>query len=129
MIGTLRWLTAAAVAGLLILMLRSGQPARLSWWPTALLFMAWNAAPLLAPYWLARRFGRHRWFVALMTGYLILSTGIAGAVYFNIVFVSRSSTAALGFLFVPLAMWLGVAAVSLVALVSALVLRRHRARR
>lgn len=111
-------ITGAVVAiALLALMIHSGDPTSSSWWLAAIPFALWIVGPAIAPYLLAWR-QRDRRVAIAMLGFLAVSTGASAVAYYDAMFVSESSTAALVFLFVPLYQWtafLIVAAITLVA--------------
>lgn len=111
-------ITGAVVAiALLALMIHSGNPASSSWWLAAIPFALWIVGPAIAPYLLARRRQDRRVAIAML-GFLAISTVASAIAYYNAMFVSESSTAALVFLFVPLYQWtalLIVAAITLIA--------------
>lgn len=111
-------ITGAVVAiALLGLMIHSGDPTSSSWWLAGIPFALWIVGQAVAPYLLAWR-QRDRRVAIAMLGFLAVSTGASAVAYYDAMFVSESSTAALVFLFVPFYQWtafLIVAAITLIA--------------
>ncbi len=123
----LRVLTLAVAAALIALMLYAGEPSRLSWWLLALPFGAWIVGPAAVPYLLAR-WVRHAWFVHGMLAFLALSSAWSATIYYQAFFVSRSSTAALVMIFVPLYQWAALACIGLLSIVIGRRLKRRHPR-
>lgn len=96
--------SAVVAFGLIALMIHTGDPSSSSWWLAAIPFALWIVGPAIVPYLLARR-RRDRVTSIAMLGFLVISTSLSGAAYYQAIFVSVSSTAALVFLFVPLYQW------------------------
>lgn len=96
--------SAVVAFGLIALMIHTGDPSSSSWWLAAIPFALWIVGPAIVPYLLARR-RRDRFTSIAMIGFLVISTSLSGAAYYQAIFVSVSSTAALVFLFVPLYQW------------------------
>ncbi|WP_159713760.1 hypothetical protein [Sphingomonas sp. AX6] len=94
----------AVAFGLIALMIHTGDPSSSSWWLAAIPFALWIVCPAVAAYLLARR-RRDRITSIAMLAFLVISTALSGAAYYQAIFVSESSTAALVFLFVPLYQW------------------------
>lgn len=95
---------AAVGVGLLTLIIHTGDPSSSSWWLAAIPFAIWIVGPAIVPYLLARR--RHSSNISIaMLAFLVISTALSGNAYYQALFVSESSTAALVFLFVPLYQW------------------------
>lgn len=109
--------------GLIALMIHSGDPTSSSWWLAAIPFAVWIVGPAVAPYLFARR-RRDRRSAIAMLGFLVVSTALSGVAYYNAMFVSASSTAALVFLFVPLYQWTAFLIVAGVALAAAAFAKR-----
>jgi hypothetical protein len=111
-------ITGAVVAiALIALMIHSGDPTSSSWWLAAIPFALWIVGPAVAPYLLAWRRQDRRVAIAML-GFLAISTVASAVAYYDAMFISESSTAALVFLFVPLYQWtafLIVAAITLIA--------------
>jgi len=111
-------ITGAVVAiALLALMIHSGDPTSSSWWLAAIPFALWIVGPAVAPYLLARR-QRDRRVAVAMLGFLAISTVASAIAYYDAMFVSESSTAALVFLFVPLYQWTAFLIVAAIALIA-----------
>jgi len=111
-------ITGAVVAiALLALMIHSGDPTSSSWWLAAIPFALWIVGPAVAPYLLARR-QRDRRVAIAMLGFLAISTVASAIAYYDAMFVSESSTAALVFLFVPLYQWTAFLIVAAIALIA-----------
>ncbi len=109
--------------GLMALMIHSGDPTSSSWWLAAIPFAIWIVGPAVAPYLFARR-RRHPRSSIAMLGFLVVSTALSGIAYYDAMFVSASSTAALVFLFVPLYQWTAFLVVAGVALAVTAVAKR-----
>lgn len=97
-------MSAVIGVGLIALMIHTGDPSSSSWWLAAIPFALWIVGPAVVPYLLARR-RRDRLTSIAMIGFLVISTALSGIAYYQAIFVSESSTAALVFLFVPLYQW------------------------
>jgi hypothetical protein len=111
-------ITGAVVAiALVALMIHSGNPTSSSWWLAAIPFALWIVGPAVAPYLLARR-QRDRRVAIAMLGFLAISTVASAIAYYDAMFVSESSTAALVFLFVPLYQWTAFLIVAAIALIA-----------
>ena len=94
--------TGAVVgAGLLTLIIHTGDPSSSSWWLAAVPFAIWIIGPAIVPYLRARRLRSTRVSIAMLA-FLVISTALSAIAYYEAMFVSASSTAALIFLFVPL---------------------------
>ena len=99
-----RIVTVAVVFGLVALLLWVGQPANLWWWASALPTGAWVVGPAAVPYLLAAKWSRG-WVSIVMFTYFAASSALSGLVYFDAFYRSRSSTAALVLVFIPLYQW------------------------
>jgi hypothetical protein len=86
----------------------AGEPSHLRWWMGALPFALWVIGPAVAPCLIAN----HRspqWFSITMFLYLAVSSMFSGFAYYDAFFLSKSSTAALVLVFIPLYQWLAIA--------------------
>jgi hypothetical protein len=119
-----RILTVATALALVALMIYAGQPKELSWWAEALPLALWVAGPAAAPYLLAARQSR-RWFSIAMSLYFAASSIFSGLVYHEAFFRSKSSTAALAMVFVPIYQWFALALLLFVCLGAAAWLTRR----
>jgi len=95
---------AVVAIALFALMIHTGDPSSSSWWLAAIPFALWIVGPTIVPYLLARR-RRDRLTSIAMLSFLVISTTVSGIAYYQAIFVSESSTAALVFLFLPLYQW------------------------
>lgn len=121
LLGTMSVIVVVALFGLMI---HTGDPSSSSWWLAAIPFALWIAGPAVAPYLLARR-RRNRVAVGAMLAFLIVSTSLSAIAYYQAIFVSTSSTAALVFLFIPLYQWTAFLVVAGVVLAVAAFARRR----
>lgn len=111
----LRCLTILAAGALVALMLYAGEPTKLWWWILAIPFGAWIIGPAVLPYLFANRFKSIPWLSYLMLAFIALSGAWAASVYYEAFFVSKSSTAALVMIFVPLYEWAALACLALLS--------------
>jgi hypothetical protein len=111
----IRWLTIATVAALIGLMVYAGTPADTEWWFRAIPFAFWIIGPTLTAYGLSRRFKHRPWFVYAMATFLTVFAVLAAAAYYDAFFVSKSSTAALAMVMVPLYQWAALAIIGIVS--------------
>jgi hypothetical protein len=86
----------------------AGEPSDPRWWLGALPFGLWVIGPAVAPCMIANHKSQ-RWFSITMFLYLVVSSIFTGFAYYDAFFRSRSSTAALTLVFVPLYQWLAIA--------------------
>ncbi|MFZ3485520.1 hypothetical protein [Sphingomonas sp. 3-13AW] len=114
-VTVLKCLTVGSVIALAALMLWAGTPGELRWWGMAIPFGIWIIGPSVVPYLIARRQKAPPEIAGVMAAYLILSNGVAGAVYYQAFFVSHASTAGLAMVFAPLYQWIALAVVALSA--------------
>ena len=103
-----RILTVATALALITLMIYAGQPKELGWWVEASPLALWVIGPAAAPYLLAARQSR-RWFSIAMILHFATSSIFSGLVYQDAFFQSKSSTAALAMVFVPIYQWFALA--------------------
>jgi MFS family permease len=96
----------ALVLGALVF--HAGEPNHLRWWMGALPFTLWAIGPVIAPCLIAKH-GSRRWFSITMFLYFVVSSIFSGLAYYDAFFRSKSSTAALVMVFIPLYQWLGLA--------------------
>jgi len=92
-----------------------GEPSHLRWWIGGLPFALWVIAPAVAPCLIANHKSR-RWFSITMFLYLAVSSIFSGLAYYDAFFRSKSSTAALTLVFIPLYQWLAIALLLLLCL-------------
>jgi hypothetical protein len=119
-----RIVTVATALALVALLTYAGQPKDLSWWAGALPLALWVTGPVAAPYLLAARQSR-RWFSIAMLLYFAASSIFSGVVYHDAFFRSKSSTAALVMVFVPIYQWFALALLLLICLGAAAWLTRR----
>jgi hypothetical protein len=86
----------------------AGEPSHLRWWMGALPFALWVIGPAVAPCLIANHRSR-QWFSITMFLYLAVSSIFSGFAYYDAFFLSKSSTAALALVFIPLYQWLAIA--------------------
>jgi hypothetical protein len=86
----------------------AGEPSHLRWWMGALPFALWVIGPAVAPCLIANHRSR-QWFSITMFLYLAVSSIFSGFAYYDAFFLSKSSTAALSLVFIPLYQWLAIA--------------------
>jgi hypothetical protein len=96
----------ACVLGALVFYV--GEPSHLRWWMGALPFALWVIGPAVAPCMIANQKSQH-WFTITMFLYLAVSSIFSGFAYYDAFFRSKSSTAALTLVFIPLYQWLAIA--------------------
>jgi hypothetical protein len=120
-----RSLTVATVLALVALLVYAGQPEVLWWWAGALPFAVWVTAPVAAPYLLAARQSR-RWFSITMLLFFAASSSFSGLIYYDAFVRSKSSTAALVLVFVPIYQWFALVALLLVWWAAAWLTRRDK---
>ena len=113
LITALRILCALVALLLGALILYAGQPGRFGWWMGALPFALWVIGPAVAPGLIAKHKSR-QWFSVTMFLYLAVSSGLSGFAYYDAFFTSKSSTAALTLVFIPLYQWLAIGLLLLV---------------
>jgi hypothetical protein len=122
-----RIFTVAAFLALVALIIYAGNPKDLWWWAEALPLALWVVGPAAAPYLLAARQSR-RWFSIAMLLYFAASSIFSGLVYDDAFFRSKSSTAALVMVFVPIYQWFALALLLLICLgAAALLTKRDKA--
>ena len=127
LIVVFRSVTVVAASALVALLLYAGEPANLWWWAGALPLGLWIIAPTVAPYLLAARQSR-RWFSMVMLLSFAVSSVLCGWVYYDAFFRSKSSTAALVFVFIPIYQWLALAVLLFICrLATAWLTRRDKA--
>jgi hypothetical protein len=103
-----RILSALVAFALGALAVYAGEPSQPRWWMEALPFALWVIGPAVAPCMIANHKSRH-WFSITMFLYLAVSSIVSGFVYYDAFFRSKSSTAALALVFIPLYQWLAIA--------------------
>jgi hypothetical protein len=108
---------ASVIAALILgaLIVYAGEPNHLQWWIGALPFALWVIGPAVAPCLLANNRSPH-WFSITTFLYFGVSTVLSGVAYYEAFFRSKSSTAALTLVFIPLYQWLGIALLLLLRL-------------
>lgn len=115
LITVLRILSALAAIVLGALIVYAGQPSRFGWWIGALPFALWVIGPAVAPSLIAHHKSR-QWFSVTMFLYLAVSSAVSGFAYYDAFFRSKSSTAALTLVFIPLYQWLTIGLLLLLCL-------------
>jgi hypothetical protein len=115
LITLLRILGAVAAFVLGALVFYAGEPSDPRWWTGGLPFALWVIGPAVAPCLIANRKSR-RWFSVTMLLYLAVSSMFSGLAYYDAFFRSKSSTAALVLVFIPLYQWLAFALLLLLCL-------------
>lgn len=108
LVTLLRILSVLIACGLGVLIVSQGEPGHLRWWMGALPFALWVTGPALVPGLMVNRRSR-QWFSVTMFLYLVGITIVSGFAYYDAFFRSRSSTAALVLVFIPLYQWLAIA--------------------
>jgi phage shock protein PspC (stress-responsive transcriptional regulator) len=126
--GVIRLLTIATVAGLIGLMVHAGTPANPEWWFRAIPFAVWIIGPTLTAYGLAHRFKHRPWFVYAMVVFLTVFAVLSVAAYYDALFVSKSSTAALAMVMVPFFQWAALVIIGIASAGVAVWRDRHAAR-
>jgi hypothetical protein len=113
-IAVFRALSAAVALALAVLVFYAAGPNDPQWC-TALPFALWVIGPAIAPCMIARR-KSPRWFSMTMFSYFVVSSLFAGFAYHDAFFRSKSSTAALVMVFIPLYQWLALVILVLLCL-------------
>ena len=108
LIALFRALSIIVAFALTALVFYAGEPNDPGWWTGALPFALWIIGPAVAPCLIAKP-KSSRWFAITMFSYFIVSSLFAGFAYHDAFFRSKSSTAALVMVFVPLYQWLALA--------------------
>jgi len=108
LIAVFRALSVAVVLALGALVFYAAGPNDRGSWVGALPFALWVIGPALAPCLIARPKSA-RWFSTTMFSYFVVSSLFAGFAYRDAFFQSKSSTAALVMVFIPLYQWLALA--------------------
>lgn len=108
LVSALRILSALVAFVLGALILYAGEPSVLRWWMVGLPLALWVIGPAVAPCLVANRRSRP-WLSITMLLYLAVSSIVSGFAYDDAFFRSKSSTAALTLVFIPLYQWLALA--------------------
>jgi hypothetical protein len=93
----------------------AGKPSDPRWWIGGVPFALWVIGPAIVPCLIANHKSR-RWFSVTMLLYLAVSSILSGFTYYDAFFRSKSSTAALVLVFIPLYQWLAFALLLLLCL-------------
>jgi hypothetical protein len=103
----------AFVSGALVFY--AGEPSDPRWWIGGVPFALWVIGPAIVPCLVANHKSR-RWFSVTMLLFLAVSSIFSGFAYYDAFFRSKSSTAALVLVFIPLCQWLAIALLLLLCL-------------
>ncbi|HEU0100442.1 MAG TPA: hypothetical protein VFQ67_16910 [Allosphingosinicella sp.] len=106
-----KWLTLAALAALLVALLRTGVPDGLAAWAGLLFLFAWIGGPAASAYLLSSgdREGTAR---KILFVFFLVAAGLTART-FAAVWAADRSTAAIGLFFLPLYTWSGLIATAL----------------
>lgn len=108
LVTALRILSALVAFVLGALVFYAGKPSDLQWWVGELPLALWVIGPAVAPSLLANHQARP-WLSITMFLFLAFSSSFSGFAYYDAFFRSKSSTAALILVFIPLYQWLAIA--------------------
>ena len=105
--GLFKTLTIAVILAVTALMRSQGDPTKPWWWLGAIPLWFWIAAPIWAPYQLAR-LANSLIFTIPLGLFFLIATILSGWVYYEALFPPTSSTSALIFLVMPGYQWIGL---------------------
>ena len=108
LIAVFRALSIALALALGALVFYAARPNDPGGWMGALLFALWVIGPAIAPCMIAKPKSA-RWFSMTMFSYFVVASLFAGFAYHDAFFRSKSSTASLVMVFIPLYQWLALA--------------------
>jgi hypothetical protein len=108
LMAVFRALSIAVALALGALVFYAAEPNTPRSWAEASPFALWVIGPAIAPCMIARQKSA-QWFSMTMFSYFVVSSLFSGWAYHDAFFRSKSSTAALTMVFVPLYQWLALA--------------------